>query len=222
MDIPIFYADGQIAVCQKPVGTDSETPGMPALLSRQLHVPEVFCVHRLDRAVGGLMVYALNRRSAASLSRQIQEASFEKEYLAVIHGSPAEKQAVLRDLLFHDRGKNKSYVVTRPRAGVKEALLHYRVLSECGGCSLLAVRLHTGRTHQIRVQFASRGHPLVGDAKYGSPVRPAEIALFSHALGFRHPQSGAPLVFTAPPPAAFPWSQFDQMDFGGFLCDTSK
>ena len=221
MEIPILYSDKDIVVCLKPAGVDSEA-GLSALLTRQLNVPEVFCVHRLDRAVGGLMVYALNRRSAASLSRQIQEASFQKEYLAVIHGSPAEKQAVLRDLLFHDRRNNKSYVVTRPRAGVKEAVLAYRILSESGGCSLLAVRLHTGRTHQIRVQFASRGHPLVGDAKYGSPVRPAEIALFSHALGFRHPQSGAPLVFTAPPPIAFPWNQFDQMDFGGFLCDTLK
>ena len=208
MDIPILYHGGGFVVCLKPVGVDSETPGMPALLSRQLHIPEVLCVHRLDKAVGGIMVYALNRDSAAALSRQIGDGRFEKEYLAVIHGEMNEPEAELRDLLFHDRTRNKSYAVTRKRAGVKEAVLGYRVLQETGACSLLSVRLRTGRTHQIRVQFASRGHPLVGDAKYGSPRRDCPVALYSHRLAFAHPVTDEALSFTAPSPGGYPWSLF--------------
>ena len=208
MDIPILYYGGGFVVCLKPVGVESETAGMPSLLSRQLHIPEVLCVHRLDKAVGGVMVYALNRDSAAALSRQIGNGRFEMEYLAVIHGEMSQAQAELRDLLFHDRTRNKSYAVTRKRAGVKEAVLGYRVLQETGACSLLSVRLRTGRTHQIRVQFASRAHPLVGDAKYGSPRRDCPVALYSHRLAFAHPVTDEALSFTAPSPGGYPWSLF--------------
>lgn len=208
MDIPILYYGGGFVVCLKPVGVESETAGMPSLLSRQLHIPEVLCVHRLDKAVGGVMVYALDRDSAAALSRQIGDGRFEKEYLAVIHGEMNEPEAELRDLLFHDRTRNKSYAVTRKRAGVKEAVLGYRVLQETGACSLLSVRLRTGRTHQIRAQFASRGHPLVGDAKYGSPRRDCPVALYSHRLAFAHPVTDEALSFTAPSPGGYPWSLF--------------
>ena len=208
MDIPILYHGGGFVVCLKPVGVESEAAGMPSLLSRQLHIPEVLCVHRLDKAVGGVMVYALDRASAAALSRQIGDGRFEKEYLAVIHGEMNEPEAELRDLLFHDRTRNKSYTVTRKRAGVKEAVLGYRVLQETGACSLLSVRLRTGRTHQIRVQFASRGHPLVGDEKYGSPRRDCPVALYSHRLAFAHPVTDEALSFTAPSPGGYPWSLF--------------
>lgn len=219
MEIPVLFRGADFAVCRKPPGIESEGAGMPALLSRQLGVPEVCCVHRLDKAVGGLMVYALNREAAASLSRAMAEGRFEKEYLAVVHGRPDESEAELRDLLFHDRARNKSYVVTRRRAGVREAALRYRVLGEAEGLSLLRVRLLTGRTHQIRVQFASRAHPLVGDARYGSAERGCPIALFSHTLGFPRPGDGAPLRFEAPPPADYPWNLFLN---GGTVCDTSK
>ncbi|MBQ3701999.1 MAG: RluA family pseudouridine synthase [Oscillospiraceae bacterium] len=208
MDIPILYHGGGFVVCLKPVGVESEAAGMPLLLSRQLRIPEVLCVHRLDKAVGGVMVYALDRDSAAALSRQIGDGRFEKEYLAVIHGEMNEAEAELRDLLFHDRARNKSYAVTRKRAGVKEAVLDYRALQAAGACSLLSVRLRTGRTHQIRVQFASRGHPLVGDAKYGSPRRDCPVALYSHRLAFAHPVTDEVLSFTAPPPGGYPWSLF--------------
>ena len=224
MEIPLFYQDGRIAVCLKPVGADSETE-LPALLSRQLGVDRVFCVHRLDRAVSGVMVYALEQKSAAALSRQMGAGVFQKEYLAVVHGCPEAAEGTLRDLLFHDRRKNKSYVVTRKRAGVKEAVLDYRLLQSREGLSLLAVNLHTGRTHQIRVQFASRQHPLVGDVKYGSTRRDCPIALFSRALAFRHPVTEEELLFCAPLPGGFPWALFDESTIyndGGKVCDTSK
>ena len=222
MDIPILYRDESLVVCLKPVGADSEGAGMPALLSSQLGAAEVFCVHRLDRAVGGVMVYALTKQAAAGLSKQIGGGAFSKTYLAVIHGTPDEPMGELHDLLFHDRAKNKSYVVIRRRAGVREASLSYRVLTVRGDMSLLLIRLHTGRTHQIRVQFASRRHPLVGDAKYGSTRRDCPIALWSHVLSFSHPLTGKALRFEALPPAVTPWTQFELDASGGLTCDISK
>jgi len=208
MDIPILYRDESLVVCIKPVGMDSEGAGMPAVLAAELSAAEVFCVHRLDKAVGGVMVYALTKDAAAELSRQIAGGGFRKSYLAVIHGCPDESAAELRDLLFHDRAKNKSYVVSRKRAGVKEASLSYRVLDSREDMSLMHIELHTGRTHQIRVQFASRRHPLVGDVKYGSPRRDRPIALWSRALAFTHPGTGVALRFHAVPPDVFPWNTF--------------
>lgn len=223
MDIPILYKDSAVAVCVKSPGCDSERE-MPEKLKAQLGVPEVLCVHRLDRDVGGVMVYALDKEAAAALSRGMGSGDFQKEYLAVAHGEVEPEADTLRDLLFHDRTKNKSYTVKRRRAGVKEAELSYRVCAVAEGLSLLAVRLHTGRTHQIRVQFASRRHPLVGDAKYGSPMRQRGIALFSRALGFQHPVTGESMRFTAPVPGGYPWDLFDKniIDSGGTVCDTSK
>ena len=223
MDIPILYKDSAVAVCVKSPGCDSEKE-MPEKLKAQLGVPEVLCVHRLDRDVGGVMVYALDKEAAAALSRGIGSGDFQKEYLAVAHGEVEPEADTLRDLLFHDRTRNKSYIVKRRRAGVKEAELSYRVCAVAEGLSLLAVRLHTGRTHQIRVQFASRRHPLVGDAKYGSPMRQRGIALFSRALGFLHPVTGESMRFTAPVPGGYPWDLFDKniIDSGGTVCDTSK
>lgn len=140
---------------------------MPQLLSEQLGCG-IFPVHRLDQTVGGVMVYAKTAQEAARLTQAMAQGQMQKTYLAVLTGCPAERAGTLEDLLFHDRAKNKTYVVRRQRGGVKQARLHYEILAEQDGLSLARIRLETGRTHQIRVQFASRGLPLLGDGKYGS------------------------------------------------------
>ena len=208
MEIPIIYRDKDIIICTKPVGIQSENDGVPALLSSQLNTEDIFCVHRLDMAVGGVMVFALNSRAAASLSTQIANREFVKQYYAVVQGRPPEDEAVLTDLLFWDRGKRKSYVVKRKRAGVKEASLSYRVLDTRQDLTLLDITLHTGRTHQIRVQFASRTMPLVGDVKYGSQHKGCPPALWSRALSFRHPADGRALHFEVLPGNDYPWKLF--------------
>ena len=210
METEILCADPQIVVCLKPVGIDSEQ-GMCALLREQLS-GDFFCVHRLDKQVGGVMVFARTRQAAAALSALIAAGQMKKGYLAVAQGAPDEEKGSMSDLLYHDAARNKSYVVTRPRRGVKEALLDYELLEtrKVGDrtLSLLRITLHTGRSHQIRVQFASRGMPLVGDGRYGSAIRECPIALWSESLRFPHPQDGRERSFSAPPPDRFPWTEF--------------
>ena len=203
----ILYEDRELLVCEKPAGLISEEGGLPTLLRAELSLPELYCVHRLDRETGGLMVYAKTRRAAAELSAAIAAGKLQKEYLAVVQGQP-EPGGELRDLLYRDAAKNKSFVVKRMRKGVREALLSYRLLDTREGLSLLRVRLETGRSHQIRVQFASRGFPLAGDRKYGSALRDWDLALWSASLAFPHPVSREMLRFTLSPPKARPWDLF--------------
>ncbi len=207
MDIQILYEDDAICLCVKPAGMLSEAGGLPRLLRERCAAAEIFCVHRLDRAAAGLMVYAKTQQAAADLSRQIASRSFEKDYLAVLRGLP-EPEGHLRDLLFHDAAKNKSYVVSRKRRGVREAELCYKTLQHTSEFSLVRVRLLTGRSHQIRVQFASRGLPLVGDGKYGGGFREHGLALWSERLSFRHPVTGAPVDCSVSPPSVWPWTEF--------------
>ena len=206
MDIPILYQDQALIVCLKPAGLSSEGDGMPVRLRQQCG-GDIYCVHRLDLPVGGLMVYARAKPAAAGLSAAIAAGKIQKEYLAVVQGEPQD-EAVLRDLLFRDASKNKSYVVQRMRKGVRQAELSYRTLERQGELSLVRIRLYTGRSHQIRVQFASRGMPLAGDRKYGSRFGDAPLALYSSALDFPHPTDGQLLHWEAKPEAGWPWSLF--------------
>ena len=146
----------------------------------------------------------------ALLTAAVQAHEIVKEYLAVLRGHPAEPAATLTDLLFRDAGHNKSYVVKRMRKGVREARLDYTALAHHGGLTLVRVRLHTGRTHQIRVQFSHRGLPLLGDVRYGSKA-PCSPALWSFRLALTHPVTGQPLDVTCPPPDTYPWTDFSPL-----------
>ena len=175
-----LYWDTDIAVCVKPVGLDSEHD-VPAAITAQLG-GEVFPVHRLDLNVGGVMVYARSKKAAAALSKAVQEGTMVKEYVALVHGTP-EEHGDWTDFLFKDSQKNKVFVVKKERKGVKKARLEYRRLTDSDP-SLVRIRLHTGRSHQIRVQFSSRGFPLVGDHKYGSKDGSTAPMLFSCCISF--------------------------------------
>lgn len=176
----VLYSDKQIAVCIKPVGLDSETE-VPSVLKEVLG-GEVFTLHRLDKNVSGVMVYARSKAMAASLSKAIQDGTMIKEYVALVHGTPPQS-GDWEDLLFKDSRKNKVFIVKRQRAGVKKARLEFQRLTE-GEQSLVFIRLYTGRSHQIRAQFSGRGYPLVGDHKYGSRAAEETPMLFSCRITF--------------------------------------
>ncbi len=207
----ILYADKRILVAIKPVGVLStdEPGGMPSLLRAQLGDDRacVRTVHRLDAAVQGVMVFARSARAASLLSEQIRDRGFQKEYLAVVHGAPPE-EGTLCDLLGRDRQRRMTYVADVPGKDVREAKLSYRVLQRREGYSLVSICLHTGRTHQIRVQFASRGWSLAGDRKYGIEDGFDPIALWSHRIAFTHPETGETVEFSALPPCEGAWGMF--------------
>lgn len=189
----ICFTDSEIVVCIKPVGVDSEAE-MPNALVEELG-GEIYTLHRLDKNVSGLMVYARTKKTAAALSEQIRLGQMVKEYVALVHGQPPQ-EGDWEDLLWKDPQKNKVFVVKRQRKGVKNARLSYHLLSG-GETSLVRIRLHTGRSHQIRVQFASRGYPLVGDHKYGAKDKETAPMLFSAGLTFSY--GGEEHTFTALP-----------------------
>ena len=207
----IYYKDKHIAVCEKEYGVSSQESdkiNMVSLLREELG-KEVYPVHRLDTTTTGLMVYALNKRSAAVLSEYVTEGRLEKEYLAVVNGK-SDTQGELNDLLFHDRIRNKSFVVDTERKGAKRAILTYTTegTEEINGeeLSLVRIRLITGRTHQIRVQFANIGAPLFGDGKYGARNK-GEIRLHSAHLSFPHPATGQKMEFLSTPSGKI-WDDF--------------
>ena len=189
----ILFENRDFVACVKPVGLDSESQ-VPGALREQLG-GEIFPLHRLDKNVGGVMVYARNKKAAAELSAAITKGEMVKEYVALVHGTPPA-EGDWEDLLFKDSRKNKVFVVNRQRAGVKAARLTYQLI-KAGEQSLVHIRLYTGRSHQIRVQFSSRGFPLVGDHKYGSRDERKEPMLFSWRISF--PYKGENFVFEAEP-----------------------
>lgn len=198
----VVYSDKYIAVVIKPDGVISEDGenSVPALIREHFGKSDMYVgtVHRLDKNVGGLMVYSLDRSLTCKLTQNLSEPEAGKEYLAVLMSKPEKDTDVLCDLLYHDKMKNKTYVVKRKRAGVKEAKLSYRTERELPeGKALVSVKLYTGRTHQIRVQFASRGLPLVGDSRYGGGK--GKTMLYSYRLSFRHPKTNKSLSFESIP-----------------------
>ena len=208
--IDILYKDKSIIVCVKRPGELSQAgkPGEISLLTEleQAHGAPIYPVHRLDRETGGLMVYARTKEAAARLSEAITRHELEKEYVCIARGAPDEDEGTYRDLLLHDKQRNKVFVVDRMRGGVKEAILSYRVLEKREDVSLVRVRLQTGRTHQIRVQFSSRKMPLIGDSKYGGGR--GELALWSCHLAFEHPKTGDKLCFERLPEGGI-WTGFE-------------
>lgn len=200
----ILYLDKNIVVAVKPSGYLSEGGGhlsFPDALEGEIGAKPL-PVHRLDRETEGIMVYALDKAAAAELSAQIQSDAWQKIYTAVLWGAPEKEEGQLCDLLYYDRSKNKSFVVKKERKGVKSASLDYSVIgaSEDGQKTVVSVRLHTGRTHQIRVQFASRGTPLCGDRRYGAPAESGKgLALFATSLSFEHPMTHEQMEFSISP-----------------------
>jgi len=205
----LVYVEDASVVCIKPSGGRStdEPGGVPELVRLELGNPkaDVRTVHRLDQVVSGLMVLARTEKAASELSRQIRENEFEKEYLAVVHGIPP-KEGTLRDLLYRDKARRMTMVASKMAKGVQEAVLDYQVQNAAEEISRVRIRLHTGRTHQIRVQFSSRGYPLVGERKYSILGEECPIALWSHSLSFVHPVTGEKVSFTQEPPAIYPWT----------------
>ena len=216
----LLYLDNSIALCVKPAGVlSTDAPGgAPELLRQALGDPAapVFTVHRLDRVVGGLLLLARSREAASALGRQVMDGRFQKAYLAVVHGAPETPEGTFTDLLRRDKRECKTYVADAPGRDAREAVSDYTLLQSTGGLSLLRVTLRTGRTHQIRAQFSHHGLPLLGDRKYGTLTDgETPIALWSARVAFFHPDTGAPMDFTLPPPTAWPWTAFSREEGAG-------
>ena len=213
MYITVFFHDSSLIVCEKPVGISSESPGLPDLLAEQTG-QKVYPVHRLDLGTGGVIILSFSARSCTAMQRFFQSGQVKKEYLAVIAGTLSRSEGIFEDDLFHDKRTNKTFVVSRHRTGVKHAVCSWTVLqtvtSDQGEMSLVRIILHTGRSHQIRVQFGSRKHPLVGDRKYGSRIHSDSPALWASGITFPHPESPGRIVNAASfPPDIFPWNLFN-------------
>lgn len=205
----LLYVDEKIVVCIKPAGVPStDVPGgLPELVRQALGNPQatVKTVHRLDQAVSGVMVLARTARAASDLSEQVRTHEFEKTYIAVLHGRPEAAAGTCRDLLLRNKAERKTYVVQALGKDVQEAVLNYELLNANQDLSRVKIHLETGRTHQIRVQFSSRGLPLVGDKKYGL-AEECNIALWSYRVAFRHPKTKEFMEFSKEPPEIYPWT----------------
>jgi len=222
--VKILYEDNHLLVVEKPENmlSQSDDTGDPDMLTilkedikKRYNKPgNVYLglVHRLDRPVGGVMVFAKTSKAAARLSDQIRKRDFKKTYLAVVHGTPVSKYAVLEHYLVKDSSLNTVRVVPSTNDESKKAVLEYEVLESTDGLSFVRINLHTGRPHQIRVQFSAVGHPLYGDQKYGATVnKPGQqIALWSASITCEHPTLKEEMTFTSLPPDAYPWNLFER------------
>lgn len=225
VEIPILFEDNHVLVVTKPVNIPSQEdatgdPDMLTLLKEDLKIRynkpgNVYLglVHRLDRPVGGAMVFAKTSKAASRLSENVRNHSFRKRYVAVVHGQPPASSGRLIHYLRKDVRKNTVSVVRKQDEGAKEAILDYYVLGHRDGMSLISIELQTGRPHQIRVQMNAVGCPLVGDQKYGADVNKAgqQIALWSTELGFPHPVTKQELTFRSAPPDMFPWNRWGEI-----------
>lgn len=221
--VNIIFEDNHLLIVEKPINmlAQGDKTGDLDLLSylkqdlkiRYQKKGEAFLglIHRLDRPVGGVMVFAKTSKAAGRLSEQLRNQEWDKYYLAVIKGQPPQKEGILRHYLKKDRQKNKVKAQKKPFPGGKEAILEYRFLAYQQNLSLLALRIITGRSHQIRVQWADNNTPLFGDQKYGSTVNKVgqQLALYSFALKIIHPVKKEPLIFFALPNLHQPWNLFD-------------
>jgi 23S rRNA pseudouridine1911/1915/1917 synthase len=221
-NIKILYEDNHLLVVEKPVNipTQEDASGDPDLLTllkedikaRYNKPGNVYLglVHRLDRPVGGAMVFAKTSKAASRLSDQVRTHAFGKEYLSVIHGLPSQKKGRLEHYLLKNQATNIVKAVPSSTPGSKHAVLEYEVISTMEKLSLVRINLLTGRSHQIRVQFSESGHPLFGDQKYGADVNSIgqQIALWSYKVRFQHPTTKQEMEFTSHPPDHYPWSLF--------------
>ncbi len=215
----ILYEDKYIIGCEKPAGVlSAPAPNgdecIADIIGEMCKIKNPGIIHRLDRGVSGVMILAKRQDAAGKFSALISERAVVKEYLAIVHGVPGEEKGIYKDLLFRDSLSNKTFVTDKMRKGVRDASLEYRVLasseSEDGTLSLVRIKLHTGRTHQIRVQFASRKTPLFGDGKYGSHTNRGSIALFSARLAFTHPFTKKQVdIKSLPDVSIYPWALFE-------------
>ena len=222
-DIDIVYEDNHIIVVLKPQGVptcgdesgdDSLLEGVRRYLKVTYEKPGnvyVGLIHRLDRPTGGVMVFAKTSKAASRLSEQMRGGDFEKKYFAVLVGTPKEPQKTLVNYLKKNPVNNMVYLCPPTTDGAKMASLDYRVLQEREGLCLAEVRLHTGRTHQIRVQMAGIGHPVYGDMRYGGEnAKKGWLALWAYSLSFTHPVTKEHMRFLVQPPADnAPWKYFD-------------
>lgn len=225
----ILYEDNHLLGIEKPVNvpTQEDASGDPDLLNllkedikqRYQKPGNVYLglVHRLDRPVGGAMIFAKTSKAASRLSEAVRSRKFDKSYVAVVRGTPSQQRGRLTDTLLKDERTNTVTVVPKGTPGGKEAILDYRVLGHAAddNLTLIQIRLHTGRSHQIRVQFSQIGCPLYGDQKYGSGLnKPGEqIALWSLYVGFPHPVSKEPVDLISVPPRLYPWNLWDERTF---------
>ena len=220
--VKVIYEDNHLLIVEKPINILSQADNtndidMVSILKKYLKEKynkpgNVFIglIHRLDRPVGGVMVFAKTSKCASRLSEQVRNKTMKKTYKAVIHKVMDKKEDTLKDYLYKDKKTNTVSVVSKNHKEAKEAILSYKTINKNKEFSLVEIDLKTGRPHQIRVQFSSRNHPLYGDQRYGKSKVGEQIALWSSKLEIIHPTTKEKLVFISEVPNTYPWNLFKE------------